>query len=129
MLICYYTADDRPYTLPASSTADLTVIAGHTSRRFAAAFNALYDWRQQRFAVRRGDRLLLRTKSSGADWLVYRAVSFHTPPRDGLATDTSVWGTGAQPNRLLTIGCLQPSNPNAPSTRNIVVTWRYVGVR
>lgn len=54
---------------------------------------------------------------------------FHTPPRDGLATDTSVWGTGAQPNRLLTIGCLQPSNPNAPSTRNIVVTWRYVGVR
>lgn len=121
---CYYTAPDRPYSLPGTSAADLTVLAGHTWRKGPAAFNALYDWRTQAFAVSQGDELWVRTEASGQRWLVYRAVSFHTPTKDGgLANDTSVWGTAPIPGRLLTIGCLQPTDLSQASTRNVVVAW------
>lgn len=126
-LACYYTAPDKPYTLPASSTPDLTVIAGHTRPRSPAAFNVLYDAHQQRFTVAEGDELWVRTQASGQRWLRYRAVSFHTPLKHGgLANDASIWGTGPLPNRLLTIGCLRPSDPQVESSRNIVVVWDKV---
>ena len=41
----------------------------------------------------------------------------------GLANDTSVWGTAPIPGRLLTIGCLQPTDLSQASTRNVVVAW------
>ena len=125
---CYYTARDKPYSLPASATSDLTVLAGHTYRFGPAAFNALYDWKAQSFAVTAGDELWLRTEASGDRWLVYRAVAFHTPPKSGLATDASVWGTGPLPNRLLTIGCLQPTDLTKASTQNVVVSWDFARV-
>lgn len=125
---CFYTAGDKPYTLPASATKDVTVLAGHTYRFGQAAFNVLYDWKAQTFAASAGDELWLRTEASGDQWLVYRAVAFHTPPKSGLATDASVWGTGPLPSRLLTIGCLQPTDLKKAATQNVVVAWDFARV-
>lgn len=125
---CFYTAADKPYTLPASGTKDVTVLAGHTYRFGQAAFNVLYDWKAQTFAAAAGDELWLRTEASGDQWLVYRAIAFHTPPKSGLATDASVWGTGPLPNRLLTIGCLQPTDLKKAATQNVVVAWDFARV-
>ncbi len=125
---CYYVARDRPYTLPGSDSPDVSVLAGHTMRQGAAAFNPFFNVRTQRFTVVEGDELRLRTVTSGTRWLVYRAVSFHSPEKaGGLAADASVWGTGPLPGRLLTIGCLQPADLSLTSTRNIVIAWQYVG--
>ncbi len=81
MVACYYVAPDKPYTLPGSSTADLSVLAGHTWRGGNAAFNALFDWRTQSFTLRIGDELWVKTVASGSSSLVYRATELHTRPR------------------------------------------------
>lgn len=127
---CYYTAPDKPYRLPGSQTDDLVVLAGHTWRRGDAAFNFLWDWQRGAWSVAIGDEVWVRTQASGNAWLVYRAVSLHTPDKDGgLASDESIWGTGPLPNRLLTIGCLQPSDQTQRSNKNVVVAWDFVRVR
>ena len=43
----------------------------------------------------------------------------------GLAQDTSIWGTGPVPGRLLTIGCLQPLDRTQRSSQNVVVVWSF----
>ncbi len=132
---CYYTAADKPYQLPGSSTSDLSVLAGHTWRTGEAVFNALYDWRTQTFRVQVGDELWLRTDASGDQLLVYRAVQTYTPAKgdgpDSLMRSTQVWGADGEtlPGRLLTIACLQPEDLAVKSSRNIVIAWQYAGTR
>ncbi len=129
MVACYYVAPDRPYTLPGTATSDLSVLAGHTWRGGDAAFNALFDWKRQAFTVTLGDELWVRTEASGQSWLVYRAIALHTPRKDALADDPEVWGTAPLPGRLLTIGCVQPTDLSATSSSNAVVAWQFSGVR
>ena len=126
MVACYYVAPDKPYSEPGSEAPDIAVLAGHTWRDGPAAFNVLYDWASQAFTVAEGDEIWVRTEASGTHWLVYRAVSFHTPAKyGGLAADTNIWGEGPVPGRLLTIGCQQQVQEGVHSTNNIVVVWTY----
>ncbi len=132
---CYYTAPDKPYQLPGSTTADLSVLFGHTWRKGTAAFNTLYDWRTQQFRVKAGDELWLQTEKSGELWLVYQLAGTYTPDKgDGpnsLMNSPDVWGAAGQtkPDTLLTIGCLQPDDLAQRSSKNIVVEWKFYGVR
>lgn len=122
---CFYTAADKPYSLPGTNSADIVVLAGHTYRQGDAAFNFLWQWRSQRWGVKQGDELWVRTRSSGTAWLVYRATGLHSPARGDLADDASIWGDGPVPGRLLTIGCLQPTDLSQHASRNVVVVWQF----
>ena len=103
---CTYTADDKPYSLPGTSSPDVVVIAGHTGAGVPAVFDNLYDGSADRHRVKVGDKLYLRTADSGNNWLVYAATDLHDPVKEGLSEDSSVWGEGATPGRLLTISCI-----------------------
>lgn len=125
---CTYTADDKPYSLPGTDAPDISVIAGHTGAGVSAVFNDLYDGSAMEHKVTIGDKLYLRTKNSGDDWLVYEATDLHAPDKTGLADDASVWGDGPMPGRLLTISCIQPANLLEAAVKNAVVGWQYRGV-
>ncbi|MBU5654574.1 sortase [Corynebacterium aurimucosum] len=125
---CTYTAEDKPYSLPGTDAQDIVVIAGHTGAGVPAVFNNLYDGRADEHKASIGDKLYLRTQSSGAQWLVYTATDLHDPSKEGLEQDEDIWGTDAQPGRLLTISCIQPANPLAAAVRNAVVGWQFEGV-
>ena len=124
---CTYTADDRPYSLPGTDAPDVVVIAGHTGAGVPAVFDNLYDGSADHHRVKVGDKLYLRTADSGDNWLVYTATDLHDPVKEGLSEDSSVWGEGATPGRLLTISCIQPANPLEASVRNAVVGWQFQG--
>lgn len=124
---CTYTADDRPYSLPGTNSPDVVVIAGHTGAGVPAVFDNLYDGSADHHRVKVGDKLYLRTADSGDNWLVYAATDLHDPVKEGLSEDSSVWGEGATPGRLLTISCIQPANPLQASVRNAVVGWQFQG--
>ncbi|MDU0478469.1 hypothetical protein QVA66_04345 [Staphylococcus chromogenes] len=125
---CIYTAQDRPYVLPGTGSTDLVVIAGHTGAGVPGVFNALYDGAANKHTVTVGDQLFVRTAASGDRWLVYNATDLHSPDKKTLGEDTSVWGDGPMPGRLLTISCIQPPNPLAASVKNAVVGWQFAGV-
>lgn len=125
---CYYVAEDRPYTLPGSDTADLSVLAGHAAAGRPAVFDDLYDTAGETFTLAEGDELLVRTEASGDSWLVYRATDFHAVGKSSLGGDPEVWGESAMPGRLLTISCIQPRNPFAAATDNVIVGWSFAGV-
>lgn len=125
---CTYTADDKPYSLPGTDAQDVVVVAGHTGAGVPAVFNNLYDGSADEHKASVGDKLYLRTQNSGEQWLVYTATDLHDPSKDGLEQDESIWGTDAQPGRLLTISCIQPANPLAAAVRNAVVGWQFEGV-
>ncbi|MFI5505297.1 Uncharacterised protein [Corynebacterium kutscheri] len=125
---CTYTAADKPYVLPGTHAEDIVVIAGHTGSGISAVFNKLYNGSADTHTVHVNDRLYLRTEKSGQQWLVYAATDLHSPDREGLSSDDSVWGTDPTPGRLLTISCIQPANPLAEAVRNAVVGWQYQGV-
>lgn len=125
---CTYTAEDKPYSLPGTDSPDIVVIAGHTGAGVPAVFNNLYDGRADEHKAAVGDKLYLRTQSSGEQWLVYIATDLHDPSKDGLEQDESIWGADAKPGRLLTISCIQPANPLASAVRNAVVGWQFEGV-
>lgn len=124
---CTYTAADKPYSLPGTSSPDVVVIAGHTGAGVPAVFDNLYDGSADHHRVKIGDKLYLRTADSGDNWLVYQATDLHDPVKEGLSEDASVWGEGATPGRLLTISCIQPANPLQSSVRNAVVGWQFQG--
>ncbi|SCX22980.1 Sortase (surface protein transpeptidase) [Corynebacterium jeikeium] len=124
---CTYTADDKPYSLPGTNSPDVVVIAGHTGAGVPAVFDNLYDGSADHHRVKVGDKLYLRTADSGDNWLVYAATDLHDPVKEGLSEDSSVWGEGATPGRLLTISCIQPANPLQASVRNAVVGWQFQG--
>lgn len=124
---CTYTADDKPYSLPGTNSPDIVVIAGHTGAGVPAVFDNLYDGSADHHRVKVGDKLYLRTADSGDNWLVYAATDLHDPVKEGLSEDSSVWGEGATPGRLLTISCIQPANPLQASVRNAVVGWQFQG--
>ncbi len=124
---CTYTAADKPYSLPGTSSPDVVVIAGHTGAGVPAVFDNLYDGSADHHRVKVGDKLYLRTADSGDNWLVYAATDLHDPVKEGLSEDSSVWGEGATPGRLLTISCIQPANPLQASVRNAVVGWQFQG--
>ncbi|MDK8896455.1 hypothetical protein QP999_00685 [Corynebacterium sp. MSK004] len=125
---CTYTAEDKPYSLPGTDAQDVVVVAGHTGAGVPAVFNNLYDGSADEHKASVGDKLYLRTQNSGEQWLVYTATDLHDPSKDGLEQDESIWGTDAQPGRLLTISCIQPANPLAAAVRNAVVGWQFEGV-
>ena len=125
---CTYTAEGKPYSLPGSDSPDIVVIAGHTGAGVPAVFNNLYDGRANEHKVSIGDKLYLRTENSGDEWLVYTATDLHDPSKDGLEQDSSIWGEGPMPGRLLTISCIQPANLLAAAVRNAVVGWQFDGV-
>ena len=132
MAACYVHNSKYVYVLPGTSTADVSVIYGHTWRQGQAAFNVLFDWKRQQFRIKPGDELWVRTKTSGKRWLVYKASEFFKPAKYGdksLRTDTKIWGTAPMPNTLITAGCLQPQDLDLHSSRNIVIKWTFVGVR
>lgn len=124
---CALTGEGYPYSLPGTDSQDIVVVAGHTGAGVSAVFNKLYDGKNERHNIGIGEHLYLRTASSGDDWLQYRASDLHDPQKGTLAADTSIWGTGPMPGRLLTISCIQPANPLADSVRNAVVGWQLVG--
>lgn len=126
-LACAYTAPDRPYSLPGSNAEDIVVIAGHTGSGVEAVFDKLYDGSADHHNVRIGDVLYLRTETSGEAWLKYTATDLHDPVKAALSSDTSIWGEGATPGRLLTISCIQPPFYQQ-SVRNAVVGWQFQGV-
>lgn len=127
---CAYTSPDKPYELPGPGAGDLAVIAGHTGAGVPGVFDALYDSGADASRVSVGDVLYLRTEDSRAAgaWLKYEATDVHAPQKAGLADDTSIWGTGPMPGRLLTISCIQPPNLLADAVRNAVVGWQFVTV-
>ena len=134
MKACYYTAANKPYQLPGTTTTDLSVIVGHTWRKGNAAFNPMYDWQaaNPHVMVELGDELLLKTQTSGERVLVYQAAKIDEIDKYGpnhLGQSTTVWGTQAIPNWLVTLACLQPSNTLEHSTKVIAIGWKFIGVR
>lgn len=134
MKACYYTALNKPYQLPGTTTTDLSVIVGHTWRKGDAAFNPMYDWQaaNPHVMVELGDELLLKTQASGEHVLVYQAVQIDEVDKygpDHLGQSTKVWGTKPIPNWLVTLACLQPSNSLEHSTKVIAIGWKLVGAR
>ncbi|AKE38706.1 Hypothetical Protein NG00_00658 [Corynebacterium camporealensis] len=127
-LACAYTSDDKPYSLPGSDAEDIVVLAGHTGAGVPGVFDDLYDGGADEHTVEIGDELLVRTVTSGDQWLSYRATDLHTPQKEVLAQSTEIWGSEPTPGRLLTISCVQPLNPFAPSLENAVVGWEYAGL-
>jgi uncharacterized protein (UPF0254 family) len=73
----------------------------------------------------------VQTKASGNDWLVYKAEQFFTPLKhagskgETLAESSDIWGTKAQPNVIVTVGCLQQKVAGVRSIKNIAIKWRF----
>ncbi len=129
---CYFVDKEYPYVLPSTNAPDLAVFAGHTSRgRPSAAFNIFYDWKKGEFTLKPGDEIWVQTKMSGSRWLVYRSTDLLTPKKYAagstvsLMNDPRVWGTAPTPGVLVTIGCLQPKDPDLRSQENIVIKWKF----
>jgi len=125
---CVYTADDRPYSLPGTDASDIVVVAGHAAAGVPAVFDKLYDPSNEHHTVTVGDAMYIRTEQSGDHWLKYEATDFHEPDKTALAQSKEIWGDGPMPGRLLTVTCIQPANPFAPSVKNAVVGWQLEGV-
>ena len=125
---CVYTAEDRPYSLPGTNAQDIVVVAGHAAAGVPAIFDKLYDPGNEHHTVTIGDALYVRTEVSGDRWLKYQATDLHEPEKTALSQSQDIWGTAAMPGRLLTITCIQPANPFAPSVKNAVVGWQFQGV-
>ena len=131
MVACGFVRKDYPYVYPGSVTEDLAVIAGHTWQGGDAAFNLLYDWKKGKFLISDGEEMWVQTEESGDDWLVYKAQQFFTPMKyagskgKSLAESTDIWGTKAQPNVMITIGCLQQKVPGKRSVQNIAIKWQF----
>lgn len=125
-LACTYTAPDRPYRLPGSNAEDIVVVAGHAGAGTDAVFDPLYSPDADHHNVQVGDVMYIRTETSGEYWLKYTVSDLHSPEKESLSQDVSIWGEGATPGRLLTISCIQPAF--APSVRNAVVGWQFAGV-
>lgn len=125
---CVYTAEDRPYSLPGTNAQDIVVVAGHAAAGVPAVFDKLYDPGNGRHTVTIGDALYVRTEASGDRWLKYQATDLHEPEKTALSQSQDIWGTAPMPGRLLTITCIQPANPFAPSVKNAVVGWQFQGV-
>lgn len=125
---CVYTADDRPYSLPGTDASDIVVVAGHAAAGVPAIFDKLYDPSNEHHTVAVGDALYMRTEQSGDRWLKYEATDLHEPEKTALAQSQEIWGSGPMPGRLLTLTCIQPANPFAPSVKNAVIGWQLQGV-
>ena len=125
---CVYTAENRPYSLPGTDASDIVVVAGHAAAGVPAIFDKLYDPSNEHHTVTIGDAMYIRTEQSGDRWLKYEATDLHEPEKTALAQSEEIWGSGPMPGRLLTLTCIQPANPFAPSVKNAVVGWQLQGV-
>lgn len=125
---CVYTAENRPYSLPGTDASDIVVVAGHAAAGVPAIFDKLYDPSNEHHTVTIGDAMYIRTEQSGDRWLKYEATDLHEPEKTALAQSKEIWGDGPMPGRLLTVTCIQPANPFAPSVKNAVVGWQLQGV-
>ncbi|WP_245532924.1 sortase [Corynebacterium ulceribovis] len=124
--VCYFTAPDRPYTLPSTDSKDVTVVAGHAGAGIPSVLDGLYD---NGYTMDLGDELLIRTADSGDSWLVYKVTDRHSPDKPELGDDKEIWGEDATPGRLLLISCIMPGNPFAQSTQNVVLGFEFSGVK
>ena len=125
---CAFTAKDKPYVLPGTTSEDIVVISGHAAAGVPAVFDKLYDVKEQRHTVNPGDILYLKTEESGDRWLKYQATDLHEPDKKGLSQSAEIWGNVPMPGRLLTISCIQPANPFEDAVRNAVIGWQLQGV-
>lgn len=125
---CAFTAKDKPYVLPGTTSEDIVVIAGHAAAGVPAVFDKLYDVKEQRHTVKTGDVMYLKTQESGDRWLKYQATDLHEPDKKGLSQSAEIWGNVPMPGRLLTISCIQPANPFEDAVRNAVIGWQLQGV-
>lgn len=125
---CAYTAPDKPYQLPGTDAGDIVVIAGHAAAGVPAVFDKLYNPAENAHTLKIGDTMYLRTADSGDWWLKYEVTDLHDPMKDALANAPEIWGNDPTPGRLVTISCVQPTNPFEDSVRNAVIGWRFVGV-
>lgn len=125
---CAFTAKDKPYVLPGTTSEDIVVIAGHAAAGVPAVFDKLYDVKNQRHTVKTGDTMYLKTQESGDRWLKYQATDLHEPEKEGLSQSAEIWGNVPMPGRLLTISCIQPANPFEDAVRNAVIGWQLQGV-
>jgi hypothetical protein len=131
MVTCGFVRKDYSYVYPGTDTKDLAVIAGHTWQSGNAAFNMLYNWQKGTFLISSGEEMWVQTKASGNDWLVYKAEQFFTPLKhagskgETLAESSDIWGTKAQPNVIVTVGCLQQKVAGVRSIKNIAIKWRF----
>ena len=125
---CAFTAKDKPYVLPGTTSEDIVVIAGHAAAGVPAVFDKLYDVKEQRHTVNPGDTMYLKTQESGDRWLKYQATDLHEPDKKGLSQSAEIWGNVPMPGRLLTISCIQPANPFEDAVRNAVIGWQLQGV-
>lgn len=125
---CAYTAPDKPYQLPGTDAGDIVVIAGHAAAGVPAVFDKLYNPAENAHTLKMGDTMYLRTANSGEWWLKYEVTDLHDPMKDALANAPEIWGNDPTPGRLVTISCVQPTNPFEDSVRNAVIGWRFAGV-
>lgn len=125
---CAYTAPDKPYQLPGTDAGDIVVIAGHAAAGVPAVFDKLYNPAENAHTLKIGDTMYLRTAASGEWWLKYEVTDLHDPMKDALANAPEIWGNDPTPGRLVTISCVQPTNPFEDSVRNAVIGWRFAGV-
>lgn len=125
---CAYTAPEKPYQLPGTDAGDIVVIAGHAAAGVPAVFDKLYNPAENAHTLKMGDTMYLRTAASGEWWLKYEVTDLHDPMKDALANAPEIWGNDPTPGRLVTISCVQPTNPFEDSVRNAVIGWRFAGV-
>ena len=116
---CAYTAPDKPYQLPGTDAGDIVVIAGHAAAGVPAVFDKLYN-PENAHTLKIGDTMYLRTANSGEWWLKYEVTDLHDPMKDALANAPEIWGNDPTPGRLVTISCVQPTNPFEDSVLSLI---------
>jgi hypothetical protein len=113
------------FAQPGTSSPDLAVLAGHSSKKLDTAFNRLY----QQGSALTGQTVYVRTEDSGDRWLAYRIEHTDTPQQDELPYLTSVWGGdgSSTAGRLVLVTC-QQNDDGTPATANYVAVAQFAGV-
>lgn len=129
MKTCVVQGSNLAAELPGTSSPNTTMIVGHTWRAKPtwndslnyAAFNALYSWETNKYTLKKGDEVWVRTTKSGKRWLVYTVTGFNQPSKT--INNDDLWGHADTPvpNSLKLVGCQQPSDYKVRSSNNIVV--------
>ena len=120
---CAFTADDKPYALPGTTSSDIAVLAGSSG-----SFGPLYNTTSRTPTPSPGDALYLRTQESGERWLRYQATDIHNPDEEGLSQSAAIWGNVPMPGRLLTITSIQPDPADSRAVRYAIVGWQLQDV-
>lgn len=119
---CAFTADDRPYVLPGTSSGDIVVLAGDGGG--AGTFRSLGDER----SLTPGASMYLKTRESGDRWLKYQVTDLHEPYMGALPDTADIWGNVPMPGRLLTIARAAGTGSSEGDASFVVAGWQLQGV-